>query len=159
MGSLSRCTLTFDEITFQRLYNWTTLHLRLMTLFLAYCEGELDQFGKNLWLVYTKGKVCWVNAQGMWLISARVYPGFYSFKHLGVLLTLDGMLVHRRIPPKLLLVPNYSWVEKQVGLSVLLKDMEKQIVAQSSIEPRTSRTGVRRSCHYTTTLLTHVHDM
>ena len=48
----------------------------------------------------------------MRLISAGAYPGFYSIKQLGVLFPLDGMLVHRRIPPQLLLVPIYPWVER-----------------------------------------------
>ena len=43
--------------------------------------------------------------------------------------------------------------EKQVGLCVLLKDTEKQImVTQPSIKPRTSHTGVLHSCNYTTAL-------
>ena len=41
--------------------------------------------------------------------------------------------------------------EKEVRLSGLLKYTEEQImVTQPSIEPRTSRTRVRHSCHYTT---------
>ena len=45
-----------------------------------------------------------------WLIAAGVYPGFYSMKRLGVfLLSLDGMLVHRRsLPRNLLGFPNNS---------------------------------------------------
>ena len=36
-----------------------------------------------------------------WLIAARAYPGFCSMKRLEVfLLPLDGMLVHRRSPPR-----------------------------------------------------------
>ena len=35
------------------------------------------------------------------LITAGAYPGFCSMKRLGVLLlVLDGMLVHRREPPR-----------------------------------------------------------
>ena len=47
------------------------------------------------------------------------------------------MLVHRRLPPQLLLVPKlHLGGEKQEGLSVLLKDTEERImVTQSSIEP------------------------
>ena len=48
----------------------------------------------------------------MQLISAEAYPGFFRTKQLGVSLPLDGMLVHRRLPPKLLLVLNYSWEER-----------------------------------------------
>ena len=59
----------------------------------------------------TKVCNCWAIARALWLISARAYPGFYS-KRLGVLLSLDGMLVHRRLPPQLWLVPIYSWVER-----------------------------------------------
>ena len=34
--------------------------------------------------------------------TARAYPGFRSMKRLGVLLLpLDGMLVHRRLPPSI----------------------------------------------------------
>ena len=42
----------------------------------------------------SKGKVCWAIARALQLISAGAYPGFFSIKRLGVLLPLDGMLVH-----------------------------------------------------------------
>ena len=51
---------------------------------------------------------CWAIARAFRLISAGAYPGFNSIQRLGVLLPLDGMLVHRRIPPQLLLVPNLT---------------------------------------------------
>ena len=63
----------------------------------------------HIWTLGNKGKGkvchCWAIARVMRLISAGAYPGFNSIKRLGVLLPLDGMLVHRRIPPQLLLVP------------------------------------------------------
>ena len=45
-----------------------------------------------------------------WLIAAEAYPAFCSMKRLGVfLLSLDGMLVHRRsLPRNLLGFPNNS---------------------------------------------------
>ena len=43
--------------------------------------------------------------------QAGPYPDFYSIKRLGVELPLDRMLVHRRLPSQLILVPIYSWVE------------------------------------------------
>ena len=62
-----------------------------------------------------KGKVCWAVARVMQLISAGAYSGFYSINRLGVLLPLDGMLVYRRLPPQLLLLPNFPLGgEKQV---------------------------------------------
>ena len=54
------------------------------------------------------GKVCWAIAWAMRLINAGAYPRFYTIKCLGVLFPLDGMLVHHRIPPQLLLVPNIT---------------------------------------------------
>ena len=57
-----------------------------------------------------------------WLIAAGAYLGFCSMKRLGVfLLSLDGMLVHRRsLPCNLLGFPNnilpvpilYPWAER-----------------------------------------------
>ena len=59
------------------------------------------------------GKVCWAIApEALQLISAGAYPGLYSIKQLGVLLPLEGKLVHCRLHPQLLLVLNYSWVER-----------------------------------------------
>ena len=68
---------------------------------------------------------CWAIARAMRLISAGTYPGFYR---LGVLLPLDGMLVHRRLPTQLLQTQLLLWLcrEMQVELSVLLIDTKEQ---------------------------------
>jgi hypothetical protein len=50
------------------------------------------------------GLFSWANK---WFIRDRAYPSFCSIKWLGALLPL-GMLVHRRLPPQLLLVPIYT---------------------------------------------------
>jgi hypothetical protein len=58
-------------------------------------------------------KVCWAFAQvNYWLIRARAYPSFCSIKRLGALPSLDGMLVHCRLPSQLLLVPIYAWLRE-----------------------------------------------
>ena len=72
----------------------------------------------------------------MRLISAGAYPGFYSIKRLGVLLPLDGMLVRRRIPPQLLLVPIYSWVERSNRRKATCPGLQTDVPV-TGIEPMT----------------------
>ncbi len=44
--------------------------------------------------------------------TAGAYPGFRSIKRLGIfLLPLNGMLVHRRLPPSIMF-PVPTWVER-----------------------------------------------
>jgi hypothetical protein len=58
---------------------------------------------------FTKGKVWWaVYPSKLMLIRPGAYPGFCSIKQLGLLLLLDGMLVHCKPPPRLLQVPIYT---------------------------------------------------
>ena len=56
-----------------------------------------------LYVVKVEAKVC---VQTKWPIRlSRAYPGFCSMKGLGVfLLPLDGMLLHRRDTPSMLIV-------------------------------------------------------
>ena len=72
----------------------------------------------------------------MRLISAGAYPGFYSIKRLAVLLPLDGMLVYRRLPPQLWLVPIYSWVERSNRSKATCPGLQTNVPV-TGIEPMT----------------------
>jgi hypothetical protein len=75
--------------------------------------------------------------------------GYLDFNSVSVTLSdrdlLDGMLVHRRLPPQLLLVPIYTTGGRQK--KVLLKDTGKQNVALWRFVPGTSGSEVRPLCH------------
>ena len=81
---------------------------------------------------------CWAIARALRLISAGAYKSFYSIKRLGVQLPLDGMLVHRRIPPLLLLVPIYSWVERSNRSKATCPGLQTNVPV-TGIEPMTLR--------------------
>ena len=67
----------------------------------------------------------------MRLISAGAYPGFNSIKRLGVLLPLDGMLVHRRIPPQLFI---YSGLRE--AMEATCQELQTNVPV-TGIEPMT----------------------
>jgi hypothetical protein len=89
-------------------------------------------------------------------IRAKAYPSFCNIKRLGALLPLGGTLVHCRVGYR----HSFYWYpfilqgwEKQVRLSVLLKDTEKHNVTWLRIESGTSCSEVPH-CHYTTAVPT-----
>ena len=53
---------------------------------------------------------CWAISWALRLISAGAYPGFCSIKKATK--SIFPLLVHRRLPPQLWLVPIYSWVKR-----------------------------------------------
>ena len=88
-----------------------------------------------------------------WLISAGAYPGFCSMKRLEVfLLTLDGLLVHRRsLPRNFVRFPQqiagthlYTWVERG---TVKVKCLAQE---HNTLSPARARSGVERTNHEAT---------
>ena len=84
--------------------------------------------------------------------QAGAYPGFLSMKRLGVfLLPLDGMLVHRRVTPRIKFASThlYTWVERgTVGVKCLVQ--EHNTMSPARARTRTPRTGDERTNHEAT---------
>ena len=93
-----------------------------------------------------------------WLIAAGAYPGFCSMKRLGVfLLSLDGMLVHRRLLPGNFCQVSqqtadthlYTWVERGTVRAKCIAQ-EHNTMSPARARTRTARSGVERSNHEVT---------
>ena len=83
---------------------------------------------------------------------ARSYPGFCSMKWLGVfLLSLDGMVVHRRVTPSVKFTSThlYTWVERGT-VRVKCLAQEHNTMYQATAQTQTARSGVERTNHEVT---------
>ena len=78
--------------------------------------------------------------------QARAYPGFCSMKRLGGLpVPLDGMLVHRKVPPSIKFAGThlYTWVERgTMGVKYLVQE-------HNTMSPVRARTRTARSGEHT----------
>ena len=134
---ISNCALGGKEMRFvmSRTYNST---LNVLQTYYSLCSSKLEcEVNKvNPWSQY-------------WLIAAGAYPGFCSMKRLIVfLLSLHGMLVHRRsLPLNLLGFPNNSlvpiytpgWREALWELSVRPKNTTQCPLARARTQTAWSR--------------------
>ena len=84
--------------------------------------------------------------------QAGAYPSFRSMKQLGIfLLSLDGMLVHRRVTPSIKFAGThlYTWVERGT-LRVKCLTQEHNAMSPARAQTQTARSGVEHTNHEAT---------